>query len=597
MSAQTLARLLRAMDTLILRRQAPGRFRIIGEPPRWCLPWCPAGAGEPVVADAAAWPTFIGHFLDEAEPFWAAGQAGELRSGAFSEQTAAGDLGSLEAVAYTVDGECILTLARLGAAHRETHRVLQLAREGQLAYAQLEQAQAALQQSEARNQDLIARLEAQQANLVAVLNQLRVGTLLLDADGAILVVNRTGGQVIGDRDEALIGRHWRDALPLGDDVRRRVERMLALPSERRTRIATPLRSARGQCYRMELDVQDDPSDARRRMLFFYDVSELHDLQRLLGEQRGDADMLGESLPMREVQREIRALAGLRTSVLIDGETGTGKELVARALHRAAGRADAPFVAVNCAGLSESLLASQLFGHRRGAFTGAVADQQGLFEAANGGTLFLDEIGDMPVSVQSSLLRVLQERELTRLGETRPRRIDVRLLAATHRDLADEVAAGRFRADLLYRIRIARIRVPPLRERGDDLDRLSQAFLAELRAVIGKPIEGLGTAAAALLRRYPWPGNVRELRSAIEYAVIRCRGVVIQPEDLPPELLAERPLERPRDLQVRDEAPPVDARARLEWALARADGNRTRAARLLGISRATFYRRLAEHGMV
>jgi DNA-binding NtrC family response regulator len=246
----------------------------------------------------------------------------------------------------------------------------------------------------------------------------------------------------------------------------------------------------------------------------------------------------------------------------------------------------PFIAVNCAGLTESLLASQLFGHKRGAFTGAIADQIGLFEAADGGTLFLDEIGDIPLAVQTNLLRVLQEREITRLGETRPRKIDVRVLVATHRHLSDEVAKGTFRADLLYRIRVARILLPPLHARREDIPVLVGAFLGQARATTGKSIQDVSPETLRLLLAYTWPGNVRELKNAIEYAVIHCQGTVLQPDDLPPEVLASSPApfllpHRPRDKQ-----------ARLLAALEAAGGKRAVAARLLGISRATLYRQLA-----
>jgi DNA-binding NtrC family response regulator len=292
--------------------------------------------------------------------------------------------------------------------------------------------------------------------------------------------------------------------------------------------------------------------------------------------------------MQQVYRHIRSVARVDSTVLIEGETGTGKELVARAIHAASHRKDKAFVAVNCAGLTESLLASQLFGHKRGAFTGAVEDHQGLFEAANGGTLLLDEIGDIPITVQNQLLRVLQEREIVRLGETRPRKIDVRLLAATHRSLSDQVASGHFRQDLFYRIRVARVAVPALRERREDIPLLAASFLAQFCAASGKPVIELSHEAVRLLMDHPWPGNVRELRSAIEFAVIRCAGAVIQPDDLPPEIVT------PADLVGSIAGDPLnDEKARFLDALSRSRGNRALAARLLGISRATLYRRLAD----
>jgi DNA-binding NtrC family response regulator len=291
-----------------------------------------------------------------------------------------------------------------------------------------------------------------------------------------------------------------------------------------------------------------------------------------------------------IYEQIRDVARVDTTVLIEGETGTGKELVARAIHDASHRRGKPFLAVNCAGLTESLLTSQLFGHRRGAFTGAVADHQGVFEAARGGTLFLDEIGDIPLSVQTHLLRVLQEREITRLGESTPRKIDVRFLTATHQNLHDQVAHGAFRADLFYRIRVARLHLPALRQRRQDIPLLTRAFLAQCRATMGKPVQDVSHDAMRCLLDYDWPGNVRELKSAIEYAVIHCRGAVLLADDLPPELF------HPPTTHTTTNALPQDEKQRFLSALEHTQGNRTAAARLLGISRATFYRRLAALGI-
>jgi len=232
-----------------------------------------------------------------------------------------------------------------------------------------------------------------------------------------------------------------------------------------------------------------------------------------------------------------------------------------------------------------VLASQLFGHKRGAFTGAVADHVGLFEAANGGTIFLDEIGDIPLSVQTNLLRVLQEKEITRLGDSRPRKIDARVISATHRDLAKAVESGIFREDLLYRIRVARIQLPPLRKRPEDIPLLASTFLNQYRASSAKPLQDVSSEAMSVLLAYSWPGNVRELKSAIEHAVIHSDGPLIKAGDLPAELEGRRGVEPP--------ARTGDGRDRLLQALRDAKGNRSAAARLLGMSRATFYRKVAE----
>jgi DNA-binding NtrC family response regulator len=243
--------------------------------------------------------------------------------------------------------------------------------------------------------------------------------------------------------------------------------------------------------------------------------------------------------------------------------------------------------VNCAALNQELAGSQLFGHKKGAFTGAVSDEEGYFEAADGGTLFLDEIGDVPLDVQRQLLRVLEERAVTRLGETQSRPVDVRIVAATHRDLRAEVDADRFREDLLYRIRIARVALPPLRERRDDIPLLARRFLQKSQATTGKAVEAVSDAAMRRLIEYDWPGNVRELRNAIEYAMIQVRGDVLHANDLPPEIQQTGPAQDDADW-------PDDEAGRIRAALAHTDGNRKAAAELLGISRATLYRRLDEY---
>lgn len=294
--------------------------------------------------------------------------------------------------------------------------------------------------------------------------------------------------------------------------------------------------------------------------------------------------------MQDVYQQIRDASGVDWTVLIEGETGVGKEIVAQAIHYSSHRKDKPFIPVNCAGLTDSLLNSQLFGHKRGAFTGAVADQEGLFEAASSGTIFLDEIGDISMSVQTNLLRVLQEREVTRIGESKPRKVDVRILVATNCDLIKEAEEGRFRKDLLYRIKVIRIKIPPLRQRREDIPLLVKNFLDESRAVTGKEVEEVSSDAMHCLLNYSWPGNVRELKSAIECAFISCRGPVIQIKDLPMELLNTPSMKTLKELRSADE------RTRILMALEQAERRRTRAARLLGISRAALYRRMIKLGI-
>jgi DNA-binding NtrC family response regulator len=341
---------------------------------------------------------------------------------------------------------------------------------------------------------------------------------------------------------------------------------------------------------VEVEIHRDPRHPDRRIMVLHDRTELHSLRQALNEQASFHDLVGKSPAMLRVYQLVRDVAQVDTTVLIEGETGTGKELIARAIHSCSGRKNKPFIAANCAGLTDSILTSQLFGHKRGAFTGAVNDQEGLFEAAEGGTLFLDEIGDIPPNVQTALLRVLQAKEITRLGEAKPRKVDVRVVAATHHNLSEDVVRGSFRADLLYRIRIARIQLPALRERREDIPLLAQAVLNQICTATRKTVDRLAPETLHRLMSYPWPGNVRELKSAIEFGVISCKGTDLLPADLPPEIVTSQ---APPTPSVAFPLADRDEKSRLLAALSDAKGNRTEAARRLGVSRATFYRRLVE----
>ena len=435
---------------------------------------------------------------------------------------------------------------------------------------------------------MFREVEKSRNDLGSILNELRIGTAMTDEEGHVVFLSAAAQQMFAKPEVNRVDMPWKELFGLDPEDTVQLQALIQKPPEERVKIPVHLDRTDGRRVWLEVDVKDDPRDARGKIFFFYDVTEVHALRRLLDERAQFHDLLGKSKAMQLVYQQIRDVARVDSTVLIEGETGTGKELVARAIHSSSHRKDKPFIAVNCAGLTESLLSSQLFGHKRGAFTGAIEDHQGLFEAANGGTLLLDEIGDIPITVQNQLLRVLQEREITRLGESRPRKIDVRMLAATHRNLSDEAAKGSFRSDLFYRIRVARISLPPLRARREDIPLLAASFLAQFFAASGKRVTELSHDALRLLAEYRWPGNVRELRSAIEFAVIRCGGAVIQPNDLPPEIL------QPADFEsVIPGDPLLDEKARFLQALEHSRGNRALAARLLGISRATLYRRLAD----
>ena len=292
--------------------------------------------------------------------------------------------------------------------------------------------------------------------------------------------------------------------------------------------------------------------------------------------------------MRRTLDLARRFARVDSSVLVTGESGVGKERVGRLVHEESERAAAPFVAVNCAAVTESLLESELFGHARGSFTGATQDRPGLFEAANRGTIFLDEIGEIPPSMQVKLLRVLQEQEIRRVGENRNRKVNVRVIAATNRELAQEVAAGRFRDDLYYRLRVVELKIPPLRERRQDILPIARRTLAQLSRKLGRPMQGFTPAAADQLLRYSWPGNVRELQNAIEHAIVLADGPRVDTANLPEEVRLSVPRPSSADLTL-----PLDEveRRYILAVLEANEGNRKKTAEQLGIGEATLYRKL------
>ncbi|HVS16492.1 MAG TPA: sigma 54-interacting transcriptional regulator [Thermoanaerobaculia bacterium] len=321
--------------------------------------------------------------------------------------------------------------------------------------------------------------------------------------------------------------------------------------------------------------------------------------------RGHGRVVGTSPSWRQVLLQVQRVAGADTTVLITGESGTGKEVVAQLVHEGSPRASRPLVAINCAALPEQLLESELFGHEKGAFTGALASRIGRIEQAAGGTLFLDEIGEMSPLLQAKLLRVLQEREFQRLGGTRTLRADVRVLAATNRELAAAIARGDFREDLYYRLNVFEIRVPALRERPEDILVLAQLFLEELGRSMGRPAAGISRDAREWLLDYHWPGNVRELRNAVERAILLCDGGLIAREHLPAAIGRPEPARGIAGGGLLDAAAPLPSggvdlesveRDLVHKALEQAAGNRSRAARLLGITRSQLYTRLDKYGL-
>jgi DNA-binding NtrC family response regulator len=329
------------------------------------------------------------------------------------------------------------------------------------------------------------------------------------------------------------------------------------------------------------------------------LRENQQLQAAARDERRNRRLVGEGPAMQKLRNEIRQIAPYKTNILITGESGTGKEAVARSIHEMGPRTEHPWVAINCSAIPHDLMESELFGYVKGAFTGAIQNRLGRLEQANGGTLFLDEIGDLDLELQAKLLRVLQEREFSPVGSDAIRRVDVRIITATNRDLHAMVQANNFREDLLYRLDVYNLHVPPLRERVEDIPLLANTFLQTLRAEMDKPVEGFSDDAMEALSNYPWPGNVRELRNAIERSLLTCRGTRISLADLPDKVYHSDtgPLESAAGLGELQRTGGLDEwlageeRQMIIEALEECDGVQVNAAKLLGITERSLWHRV------
>lgn len=436
------------------------------------------------------------------------------------------------------------------------------------------------------------QLRESKQDLLSILNQTRLGVLMIDRAGKVRFASAACEELLRSDIASMTGQRWEKICPLQELDKRAVAKQLAaLPNDRvRTRARLELG---GRGLWIEIEIRDDPRDPHNRIILVENVTELQSLRtRLSTESR--RRMIGKSDAFRQMLDQVDRYSAGDWPVLVEGETGTGKELVARAVHSLSDRNGGPFIAVNCGGMTETLLTSHLFGHKRGAFTDAVSDHEGLFEAAAGGTLFLDEISELPLNSQATLLRVLQEGEITRLGESQPRKVDVRIISATNRELESEVGKGNFRRDLFYRICVARIHAPPLRERRSDIRILVEHFLEGLQQMKGSRVDGVSPGALKLLENYTWPGNIRELRNVIQTSVIHCKTAWLEADALPDAI--RRSGSFSGKAAAGDAIPDDDLRARIADALARADGNRRLAAELLGVSRATLYRHMRDVGI-
>lgn len=442
------------------------------------------------------------------------------------------------------------------------------------------------------------------ATLRVFLDSLEEGVLFLDAGRKVLEMNLAARRMLGQADDSFTGRLC-PSLFAAAACARECEtrgRCSLTPSryENRKIQDVVLKGADGaeislRTWAMLLPPNDSMLHCA---IILRDCSREIALEKEISERWQLGGLVGRSKAMQDLYQKVLRAAASEANILILGESGAGKELVARALHDNSTRAKGPYVAVHCASLPEGLLESELFGHAKGAFSGAMAARLGRFEAASGGTLLLDEIGEISPVTQTKLLRVLQEREIVRVGENHPRKVDVRVIAATHRDLAAMVKRGEFREDLFYRLRVLPLDVPPLRERREDIPLLISKLLSNLAERYRRPDLTLSAEAMIALEAYDWPGNVRHLFNALEYAAVHAEGTMIRPKDLPSEVVAGTP----------PQAAPLAISGRLthyyrttgdevaEWTLIQkvledSGGNKAEAARRLGMSRTTLWKRL------
>ena len=437
--------------------------------------------------------------------------------------------------------------------------------------------------------------ERYRANLDAIFRTVTDGIVMIDREGRLAHFNSKAERICGYHHDQ-IGTAASE-IDLGCDGACRVALLEALessaPRELRRIECHPVTGKQRIITITATPVAESDGSTSGAVAVVHDETELVEMERSLQRRGRFHGMVGSSGSMQRVYTLIESLADVPTTVLINGESGTGKELVAAALHGSGVRSRGPFVKVNCSALSEHLLESELFGHVRGAFTGAIADKIGRFQKAHGGTLFLDEISDISPAIQMRLLRVLQESEFERVGDSTPVKVDVRIVAATNQSLADKVSQGTFRQDLYYRLNVVRLDLPPLRERPDDLDLLVPHFITKFNGKLSKAITAVSDDVMSALSSYGWPGNVRELEHAIEHASILCKTSIISVSDLPQDLLEGVSLSA---APVKHHSSPLAvpiAKLTIADALSASGGNKARAARLLGISRMTLYRQLGE----
>jgi PAS domain S-box-containing protein len=441
---------------------------------------------------------------------------------------------------------------------------------------------------------MLHQILAPRENLARILDNLKEGVIAHDPQRRIFFFNRQAEQITGYRREEVLGEDCHEAfgIPFCGERCSFCDNAEPSPGAPDVKDYT-LNVTTKQCEtrRLEMTVtsmRDGDGRFVGVLAVFRDITDELRLKMQTGNLTRFANIVGRDAKMLQVFQQISDVAAYDYPVHIFGETGTGKELVATAIHNESRRAGTPFVPINCGALPEGLIESELFGHVKGAFSGAIRDKRGRFELAQGGTIFLDEIAELSKNMQVKLLRFLQENKFERVGGEATISVDVKVISATNKDLKEEVRQGRFREDLYYRLSVIPIKIPPLRERKTDIPLLVSHFIQEAALKHGTPPFRIAKEAMALLLDYPWPGNVRELQNAIQFAIVKSNGRVLAADDLPLEIRGQRP-DPPRRGPVRKLGV-----AGVRGALRRAGGNKSKAARLLGVGRATLYRFLESY---
>ncbi len=440
------------------------------------------------------------------------------------------------------------------------------------------------------------KLAEERSRLEAIFGSVKDAIITVDADFRVIDANKSTESICGISVKEIGGKEFSECRSHCGQACREV---LKQTLEKKTAVRE---------YRIECDHQQRPQQVVSAsssplidpqgnflgaVMVIRDVTLLRDVERELRERNQFQNLIGRNKTMQNIYSLLEDLANLDTTVLVTGESGTGKELVARALHYSGNRAFKPFTTVNCSALAESLLESELFGHVKGAFTGAFKDKQGRFAAANGGTILLDEIGDISPMIQLKLLRVLQEKEFERVGESTPQKVDVRVIACTNKDLKEKVKKGEFRQDLYYRLKVVEVTLPPLRDRLEDLPLLVDHFRQNFNERFNKNIEGISSEVLSRFMDYSWQGNVRELEHVMEHAFVLCHGGTITLKHLPADIRSYEPVEESLRPKARVKSTEEEV-AEIRNALSKTGWNKSKAARLLGIGRRTIYRKIEDY---